>query len=188
MNNLSGIKARLDHGLYSYELEGILLGIDEISFQSEDTGSKDDTTGITTKLRILTQAGDAEKEHTVYFPGVVLPDSIGNWVKYSAFSVCEDGSILYTSPTGKQTRSMALEDTELGRKYSSHTTIDVTKRLLDKQKSDYFRTGKRNVHFLNTQHYSHLDDIIGTNRSIKTERSESLFEKKSKFVNNLSLM
>ncbi|PIN80820.1 hypothetical protein COV11_03205 [Candidatus Woesearchaeota archaeon CG10_big_fil_rev_8_21_14_0_10_30_7] len=92
-------------------LQGILTSIDGVFVRQEsacDEGVK--AQEISTILTVLSEDGGELSERKILFNGVVLPDSIGNWVSYETImveNVVEDSL----------GRSQTLKDETTGREY-----------------------------------------------------------------------
>lgn len=119
---------------FDNKLEGILVGIKKVSSSvSSSTSSSDGKVtdqSLGTELTILVQEGAdneaRQREVTINFPGIVLNDSVGNWVTYRKFLGLGLPDVFKLFPENRnQYESATLEDQDLKRKYSGSTETRV---------------------------------------------------------------
>ncbi|MBI5065759.1 hypothetical protein HZA97_05980 [Candidatus Woesearchaeota archaeon] len=112
------------------KLEGILVGVKSVNSSTTSNSNQVTAQSLGTELTILVQQGldheGRQREVTVNFPGIVLSDSIGNWVSYKKFLALGLGDVFKIFPEDRDQYELAtLEDQDLKRKYSGSTETEV---------------------------------------------------------------
>ncbi|MBI5065758.1 hypothetical protein HZA97_05975 [Candidatus Woesearchaeota archaeon] len=109
------------------KLEGLLMSIDGVRVSTEQNSDTVTSQSVVTDLKILVQDETGKlKEVPVSFPGVVLPDSIGNWVSYQIASVPKsDGKFFSFGDTRRLSSLATLQDEDSGRRYSGLVEVEV---------------------------------------------------------------